>query len=104
MNVTAGADLGMNEFQAVGEAINNFASDEALVVMGTVLEESGSDELRVTVVATGLDQASVREASPGIKLVKPSSDGQIDYKRLDRPTVIRNQAAEQQVPGLETDS
>ncbi len=104
VNVTAGADLGMNEFQAVGEAINNFASDEALVVMGTVLEESGSDELRVTVVATGLDQASVREASPGIKLVKPSSDGQIDYKRLDRPTVIRNQAAEQQVPGLETDS
>ncbi|MDJ0862291.1 MAG: cell division protein FtsZ [Gammaproteobacteria bacterium] len=104
VNVTAGADLGMNEFQSVGEAINNFASDEALVVMGTVLEESGSDELRVTVVATGLDQAAVREASPGIKLVKPSSDGQIDYKRLDRPTVIRNQATEQQASGLDADS
>ncbi len=104
VNVTAGADLGMNEFQSVGEAINNFASDEALVVMGTVLEESGSDELRVTVVATGLDQAAVREANPGIKLVKPSSDGQIDYKRLDRPTVIRNQATEQQASGLDADS
>ena len=104
VNVTAGADLGMNEFQAVGEAINNFASDEALVVMGTVLEESGSDELRVTVVATGLDQTALQEANPGIKLVKPSSDGQIDYKRLDRPTVIRNQASEQPVNGMDADS
>ena len=104
VNVTAGADLGMNEFQAVGEAINNFASDEALVVMGTVLEESGSDELRVTVVATGLDQTALQETNPGIKLVKPSSDGQIDYKRLDRPTVIRNQASEQPVNGMDADS
>ncbi len=104
VNVTAGGDLGMNEFQAVGEAINNFASDEALVVMGTVLEESGSDELRVTVVATGLDQATLQETNPGIKLVKPSSDGQIDYKRLDRPTVIRNQASEQPANAMDADS
>ena len=70
VNVTAGSDLGMDEFQIVGEAINDFASDEALVVMGTVLEETVGDELRVTVVATGLDQGTVREAASGIKLTR----------------------------------
>ncbi len=74
------------------------------MVKGTVLEESGSDELRVTVVATGLDQATLQDTNPGIKLVKPSSDGQIDYKRLDRPTVIRNQASDQPVNSMDADS
>jgi len=103
VNITAGSDLGMDEFQAVGEAINDFASQDALVVMGTVLEENVGDELRVTVVATGLDQVAVKEHT-GIKLVKPNSDGEIDYRRLDRPTVIRNQAVEQPVHALDADS
>ena len=104
VNVTAGSDLGMDEFQIVGEAINDFASDEALVVMGTVLEETVGDELRVTVVATGLDQGTVREAAQGMKLIKSTGDGEIDYKRLDRPTVIRNQAVEQPKNPLDADS
>ncbi len=104
VNVTAGSDLGMDEFQIVGEAINDFASDEALVVMGTVLEETVGDELRVTVVATGLDQGTVREAASGIKLIKSTGDGEIDYKRLERPTVIRNQAVEQPKNPLDADS
>lgn len=103
VNITAGGDLGMDEFQAVGEAINDFASQDALVVMGTVLEETVVDELRVTVVATGLDQVAVK-GHTGIKLVKPNSDGEIDYRRLDRPTVIRNQAAEQPVHAMDADS
>ncbi len=86
----------------MGEAINEFASDEALVVMGTVLEQGVGDELRVTVVATGLDQEAVREPQ-AIKLVKPNSDGQIDYRRLERPTVIRNQAAGHAVNSVDTD-
>ncbi len=104
VNVTAGSDLGMDEFQIVGEAINDFASDEALVVMGTVLEETVGDELRVTVVATGIDQGTVREAASGIKLIKSTGDGEIDYKRLERPTVIRNQAVEQPKNPLDADS
>jgi cell division protein FtsZ len=103
VNVTAGLNLGMDEFHAVGEAINDFASEDALVVMGTVLEENVGDELRVTVVATGLDQTAVPREQHGIKLVKPESNGQVDYKRLDRPTVIRNQAAEQTVNPLDAD-
>ncbi len=93
VNVSAGENLGLDEFHQVGEAINAFASDDALVVMGTALEKDAGDELRVTVVATGLDQASMHKEEPNMRLVKPKSDGEIDYRSLERPTVIRNQAA-----------
>jgi len=93
VNVSAGENLGLDEFHQVGEAINAFASDDALVVMGTALEKDAGDELRVTVVATGLDQAAMHKEEPNMRLVKPKSDGEIDYRSLERPTVIRNQAA-----------
>ena len=93
VNVTAGGNLGLDEFNEVGEAVNAFASDDALVVMGTALEDDVGDELRVTVVATGLDQAVMRD-EPDLKLVKPRSDGEIDYRQLERPTVIRNKDRE----------
>ncbi len=92
VNVTAGENLGLDEFHEVGEAINEFASEDALVVIGTALEDDVGDELRVTVVATGLDQVVAREEH-SIKLVKPVKEGDIDYRQLDRPTVIRNSMA-----------
>jgi cell division protein FtsZ len=103
VNVTAGGNLGLDEFHEVGEAINAFASDDALVVMGTALEDDVGDELRVTVVATGLSQAAAREEQPDLKLVKPRSDGQVDYRELERPTVIRNRGAEREASALEND-
>jgi cell division protein FtsZ len=103
VNVTAGPDLTMNEYAEVGAAVNAFASDNALVVMGTVLDESVGDELRVTVVATGLDQVAVREVSPGIKLVKPSGRGEVDYRELEKPTVIRNKPVEAHGQALAAD-
>jgi cell division protein FtsZ len=89
VNVTAGPDLTMDEYAEVGAAINAFASDNALVVMGTVLDEALEEDLRVTVVATGLDQVAVREV-PNIKVVKAASTGEVNYKDLEKPTVIRN--------------
>lgn len=103
VNVTAGADLGLDEFHAVGEAINKFASDDALVVMGTAVEEGIGDELRVTVVATGLDGPAGARNETGVSVVKPKSDGLVDYKTLDQPTIIRNQNAEKGRHALETD-
>jgi len=94
VNITAGPDLGMEEFAAVGEAIGDFASENALVVIGTVLDEALGDELRVTVVATGLGEVGVR-AEREMRLVTQSSNnasgGDVDYKRLDMPTIMRNQ-------------
>ncbi|VFM95045.1 MAG: cell division protein FtsZ [Candidatus Kentron sp. G] len=92
VNITAGPDLGMEEFAAVGEAIGDFASENALVVIGTVLDEVVADELRVTVVATGLGDVGIHTERE-MRLVTPSNgkDADMDYKRLDMPTVMRNQ-------------
>jgi cell division protein FtsZ len=54
VNITAGPDMKIGEFDEVGTLVKNFASDNATVVVGTVLDPNVSDELRVTVVATGL--------------------------------------------------
>jgi len=92
VNITAGPDLGMEEFAAVGEAIGDFASENALVVIGTVLDEAVGDELRVTVVATGLGDVAGIHTDREMRLVTPSNNaGEVDYKRLDMPTIMRNQ-------------
>jgi len=97
VNVTAGPELGMDEFAAVGEAIGEFASDNALVVIGTTLDEDVKDELRVTVVATGLGQDNVR-MERDMRLVAQASGSDLDYKRFDMPTVMRKQPAKEKEP------
>ena len=54
VNITAGIDLSLGEFTEVGDTISEFASADATVVVGTVIDPEMKDELRVTVVATGL--------------------------------------------------
>ena len=58
VNVTAGLDLGIGEFEEVGNTVKEFASENATVVVGTVIDPDMHDELRVTVVATGLGSQS----------------------------------------------
>ena len=53
VNVTAGMDLSIGEFQEVGNVIKQFASDDATVVVGTVIDPEMANQIRVTVVATG---------------------------------------------------
>jgi len=56
VNVTAGMDLSIGEFQEVGQIVKQFASDDATVVVGTVIDPELSNQVRVTVVATGLNR------------------------------------------------
>jgi len=95
VNITAGMNMSIGEFEEVGTTVKEFASDNATVVVGTVIDPDMNDELRVTVVATGLGQVEKLADKP-VRLVK-NNDGEVDYHKLDRPTVIRNQqtAAEQ---------
>jgi cell division protein FtsZ len=86
VNVTAGIDMAIGEFDEVGSAIKEFASDDATVVIGTVIEPEMREELRVTIVATGLGQEKRKQP---YKVVKTGT-GTTDYERLDTPTVIRN--------------
>lgn len=86
VNVTAGMDLGIGEFEEVGNTIKEFASENATVVVGTVIDPDMRDELRVTVVATGLgDEARTTVEKPS--LVHTTAGGSVD---LDRPTFFRN--------------
>ncbi|MEE8343167.1 MAG: cell division protein FtsZ [Gammaproteobacteria bacterium] len=92
VNVTAGMDLSIGEFEEVGNAVKEFASENATVVVGTVIDPDMRDELRVTVVATGLGVEALREEPP-VKLVEKNSNGEVDYHQLERPTVIRKRAS-----------
>jgi cell division protein FtsZ len=87
VNITAGMDLAIGEFEEVGTEIKDFASEDATVVVGTVIEPGLEGELRVTVVATGIGQPP-----EPVKLVQRSRDGEVDYKQYDRPTAIRIKA------------
>ncbi len=95
VNITAGMDMSIGEFEAVGEAIKSFTSENATVVVGTVIDPDMTEELRVTVVVTGLGNHSIGGGSRNahIKTIKHVKDGSIDYHQLDRPTYIRNQDA-----------
>ena len=63
VNITAGMDMSIGEFEEVGEVIKSFTSEEATVVVGTVIDPNMSDELRVTIVVTGLDHHTISPQS-----------------------------------------
>ncbi|MGM0630568.1 cell division protein FtsZ [Idiomarina sp. ST10R2A5] len=69
INVTAGMDMSIEELDTVGNTVKAFASDNATVIVGTVIDTEMSDELRVTVVATGIGA----ERKPDISLVNNTS-------------------------------
>jgi len=89
VNVTAGLDLSIGELDDVGTAITDYASADANVVVGTVIDaDMPEGELRVTMVATGLGKDKII-ADASIAAIKPEKNGEIDYKKLERPTAIR---------------
>ena len=114
VNVTAGMDLSIGEFQEVGQIVKQFASDDATVVVGTVIDPELSNQVRVTVVATGLgrpaptaripltpprerEAVSPRErepraTEPPMRVVRRAPLSSSDYAALDKPTVQRQRA------------
>jgi len=101
VNITAGMDMTIGEFDEVGNTVKQFASDNATVVVGTVIDPDMSGEMRVTIVATGLGQIA-REAAARVQLVQNVAVD--DYKEFDRPTVIRNKNQETDPNNVENDS
>jgi len=71
VNVTAGLDLSIGEFDEICSTIKEFASEDATVVVGTVIEPDMAEELRVTVVATGIGSGGPVKAGESIRLVHP---------------------------------
>lgn len=98
VNVTAGMNLSIGEFEEVGAAVKEFASDDATVVIGTVIDPELKDELRVTVVATGLGGVAQPASKPQMRVIETQATGTMDatphvpkrsYDELDTPTAIR---------------
>ncbi len=89
VNITAGPDFTMAEFDEVGRTVEAFASEDATIVIGTVLDPDMKDEVRVTVVATGLNRAAGGKVKPGelnrtpIQLVRNGTTGQPEYSMDD---------------------
>jgi len=106
VNITAGMDLTIGEFDEVGSTVKEFARSDATVVVGTVIDMEMHDELRVTVVATGLgeDAEDMRhEETSGLEFrpmkIAAGSDvdhavGPANYDDLDVPPSIRNRPAQ----------
>ena len=96
VNITAGIDLSLGEYSEVGSIIEEFASGDATVVVGTVIDPELTNELRVTVVATGL--GAVAKAAAPVKETKPAPTKVIDNTRrsvdyaVERPAQLRANA------------
>jgi len=94
VNVTAGMDLSIGEFQQVGDTVKECASDDATVVVGTVIDPEMGNNIRVTVVATGLGQPLTRQVQPPVRVVSPPPTAEPpNWSDLDRPTTQRNKPA-----------
>ncbi|MGM0702692.1 MAG: cell division protein FtsZ [Pseudomonadota bacterium] len=88
VNITAGPDLSIGEFNDVGATVQEFASQDATIVVGTSIDMEMTDELRVTVVAAGLEgrqqKATGRESTQRV-------EGR-DYRKPQQPAAMRQQA------------
>jgi cell division protein FtsZ len=86
VNITAGLDLNLGEFTEVGNTIEEFASDNATVVIGTVIDPEMSDELKVTVVATGLGHDYRQQIEPTVKAVVNNTMRRATGDQMELPT------------------
>lgn len=99
VNITAGLDMSIGEFEAVGDAVKSFTSESATVVVGTVIDPDMAGDMRVTVVVTGLENPHKPKRPRTVPLVESTHpDGSIDYQQLDRPAVMRQPQQSTPVP------
>jgi cell division protein FtsZ len=128
VNVTAGLDLSIGEFEEVGSIVKEYASDDATVVVGTVIDPDMSNQIRVTVVATGLGRGAAphrgrgepvrdsfiersamagRDSSVSREAAHtraPRARGPLtpsDYSALDKPTIVRQRAVGDGMPATQ---
>ncbi len=96
VNITAGLDMSIGEFEEVGDAIKNITSENATVVVGTVIDPELRDEVRVTVIVTGLGRKQIATntiTTPNKVAESTRADGSIDYQQLEKPTVMRRHSS-----------
>lgn len=95
VNVTGGMDLSLGEFTEVGDLVAEYAAEDATIVVGTVIDSELTDELKVTVVATGLDKPKDDSKPLEVKSGHKKADGSLDMAEIEVPTVLRRQRDEE---------
>jgi len=83
VNVTAGMTMTMKEFEEVGTTIADLASEDATVVIGTVIDPDMTDDIRVTVVATGLGEQKAKAMEPPMKVVRTGTDSRPAFRATE---------------------
>lgn len=102
VNVTAGSDLSIGEFDEIGSTVKEFASDDATVVVGTVIDPDMTNDVRVTVVATGLGKPAALQ-QPSMRVVQSEAVGkEPNYTALDKPAVQRHKVGDDLAESQET--
>jgi cell division protein FtsZ len=93
VNITAGPELSLGEIKAVGDCISDFASEEAIIVTGTVLDDTKGNDLIVTVIATGLSSSlqTISKPSRQVNMLnerKPLPLSDAARKMLENPPKV----------------
>ncbi|MHB0985842.1 MAG: cell division protein FtsZ [Sulfuricella sp.] len=92
VNITSSEDMQLEEVYEVMNTIRSFTAEDATVIFGTVFDNTLQDELRVTVVATGLGALVNRQQNKPLSIVKTGTDDhamEVDYGVLEQPAVMR---------------
>ena len=109
VNITASSGLKMREIHEVMNTVKDFTAEDATVIMGTVIEENMQNDLRVTVVATGLGElGNGAQAKPPLAIINSrtgtddatSTDG-IDWTNIDIPAVTRRNGRREAVQAMQ---
>ncbi|MFZ5503580.1 MAG: cell division protein FtsZ [Pseudomonadota bacterium] len=105
VNITSSDQLRLKEIDDVMECVQ-FAAEEATVIVGSVFDESMGEDMRVTVVATGLGGVRANKKKPEVvyrgeetyKLTGTDNQpvaNSVDYAKLETPTAFRTGRREQ---------
>ena len=87
VNISA-ADMGVAEFNEVGNIVHEFASEDAIIKIGMAIDSTLGDEIKVTVVATGMGAPPLAVKAP-VKVMQKPTTSNANYDELDKPTVMR---------------
>lgn len=106
VNVTSDMNLTIGEFSEIGDTVKEFAASDATVIIGSALDPSMKDEVRVTVVATGLGKDIVNSQTPPMRVItkEPNIENETNpnYRNYEKPTNERKKAVGDGLQGEET--
>jgi len=93
VNVTA-SDMTMAEFDEIGRIVHEFASEDAIIKIGMAIDPGLGDEIKVTVVATGMGQPVQAAAKANVRVMPRAAASSSGYESYEKPTIIRRDKGE----------